>query len=121
MPNVQVKWYSVRGKYGFIARDDGKTDVFVHQSAISKSGIVRYFLRTLADEEEVRNALSCWLQLQLIFRSFSTSLMETRDPKPQMWPDLMERMSKDLAIIIFSSVVVLLLVAILVLMERKVC
>lgn len=50
---VQVKWYSVRGKYGFIAREDGKSDVFVHQSAISKSGIVRYFLRTLADEEEV--------------------------------------------------------------------
>ncbi|GMT28395.1 hypothetical protein PFISCL1PPCAC_19692 [Pristionchus fissidentatus] len=49
----KVKWYSVRGKYGFIARDDGKSDVFVHQSAISKSSIVRYFLRTLADEEEV--------------------------------------------------------------------
>lgn len=49
----KVKWYSVRGKYGFIAREDGKSDVFVHQSAISKSGIVRYFLRTLADEEEV--------------------------------------------------------------------
>lgn len=49
----KVKWYSVRGKYGFIAREDGKNDVFVHQSAIAKSGIVRYFLRTLADEEEV--------------------------------------------------------------------
>lgn len=57
--HVQVKWYSVRGKYGFIAREDGKSDVFVHQSAISKSGIVRYFLRTLADEEEVLFDFSC--------------------------------------------------------------
>ena len=48
-----VKWYSVRGKYGFISRGEDQKDVFVHQTAILKSPINRFFLRTLADEEEV--------------------------------------------------------------------
>lgn len=49
----KVKWYSVTGKYGFISREGEEKDVFVHQTAISKSAINRFFLRTLADEEEV--------------------------------------------------------------------
>ena len=49
----KVKWYSVRGKYGFIARTDEKNDVFVHQTAILKSPMNRFFLRTLADGEDV--------------------------------------------------------------------
>ncbi|KAK5964274.1 Ypsilon schachtel [Trichostrongylus colubriformis] len=48
-----VKWYSVLGHYGFISRADGKPDIFVHQSAISKSQTEKFYLRTLADEEEV--------------------------------------------------------------------
>uniref|UniRef100_A0A158Q8Y0 CSP domain-containing protein n=1 Tax=Elaeophora elaphi TaxID=1147741 RepID=A0A158Q8Y0_9BILA len=50
----RVKWYSVRYHYGFIARDDGEgNDVFVHQTAIAKSKIIKYYLRTLGDGEEV--------------------------------------------------------------------
>ncbi|VDM57795.1 unnamed protein product [Angiostrongylus costaricensis] len=49
----RVKWYSVLGHYGFIARADGKPDIFVHQSAISKSQTEKFYLRTLADDEPV--------------------------------------------------------------------
>uniref|UniRef100_A0A8R1HKY4 CSD domain-containing protein n=1 Tax=Caenorhabditis japonica TaxID=281687 RepID=A0A8R1HKY4_CAEJA len=49
----KVKWYSVLRRYGFISRDDGEKDVFVHQTAISKSATEKFYLRTLADEEEV--------------------------------------------------------------------
>ncbi|MFQ5873548.1 MAG: cold-shock protein [Dehalococcoidia bacterium] len=38
-----VKWYNPARAYGFIARDDGKGDVFVHRSALDAvpSGILR--------------------------------------------------------------------------------
>ncbi|CCD71344.1 CSD domain-containing protein [Caenorhabditis elegans] len=49
----KVKWYSVLRRYGFISRSDGEKDVFVHQTAISKSDTEKFYLRTLADEEEV--------------------------------------------------------------------
>lgn len=49
-----VKWYNVRAHYGFIARDDGNgKDVFVHQTAISKSRMIKSYLRTLGNDEEV--------------------------------------------------------------------
>jgi len=48
-----VKWFSLRYHYGFIARDDGKGDVFVHQMNIVKSRMNRVYLRSLATNEKV--------------------------------------------------------------------
>lgn len=48
-----VKWFSLRYHYGFIARDDGKDDIFVHQMNITKSRMNRVYLRSLAHNEKV--------------------------------------------------------------------
>lgn len=48
-----VKWYSVLGHYGFIARSDEKGDIFVHQSGIAVSKTLKCLHRTLANGEEV--------------------------------------------------------------------
>ncbi|ACZ37708.1 cold-shock protein [Sphaerobacter thermophilus] len=37
MTTGTVKWYDPEKGYGFIARDDGDSDLFVHRSAISGS------------------------------------------------------------------------------------
>jgi CspA family cold shock protein len=49
MPNGTVKWFNATKGYGFIAPEDGGKDVFVHISAVERSG-----LTGLADDQKVR-------------------------------------------------------------------
>ena len=39
MANVTVKWFNTTKGYGFIAPEGGKKDVFVHISAVERSGL----------------------------------------------------------------------------------
>lgn len=43
-----VKWFSAEKGYGFITRDDGEGDVFVHFTAIQENGF-----RTLEEGQRV--------------------------------------------------------------------
>ena len=44
----RVKWYNTRKGYGFVQRDDGQKDVFIHASQVKAAG-----LRFLAEEQAV--------------------------------------------------------------------
>lgn len=39
MATGTVKWFNTQKGYGFIQPDDGTTDVFVHISALERSGL----------------------------------------------------------------------------------
>ena len=53
MPSGTVKWFNTTKGYGFIAPDSGGSDVFVHISAVERSG-----LTGLADEQKVNFELT---------------------------------------------------------------
>lgn len=48
MPSGTVKWFNTTKGYGFIAPDDGGKDVFVHVSAVERSGMTG-----LADNQKI--------------------------------------------------------------------
>ena len=48
MPNGTVKWFNTAKGFGFIQPDSGGADVFVHISAVERSG-----LSTLNDGQKV--------------------------------------------------------------------
>ena len=48
MPTGTVKWFNTTKGYGFIAPESGGKDVFVHVSAVERSG-----LTGLADNQKV--------------------------------------------------------------------
>ena len=48
MPTGTVKWFNTTKGYGFIAPEGGGSDIFVHISAVERSG-----LTGLADEQKV--------------------------------------------------------------------
>ncbi|WP_319826294.1 cold-shock protein [Thalassovita sp.] len=48
MPNGTVKWFNSTKGFGFIAPDEGGKDVFVHISAVERSG-----MKTLTDNQKI--------------------------------------------------------------------
>ena len=48
MASGTVKWFNTNKGYGFIEPDDGGKDVFIHISAVEKSG-----LKTLLENQKV--------------------------------------------------------------------
>ena len=52
MPTGTVKWFNTTKGFGFIAPDEGGSDVFVHISAVERSGMTG-----LADNQKVNYEL----------------------------------------------------------------
>lgn len=53
MPSGTVKWFNTTKGYGFIAPENGGSDIFVHISAVERSG-----LTGLADDQKVSFEMS---------------------------------------------------------------
>ena len=51
----KVKWFNPQKGYGFIPPDDGKKDIFVHISALEKSGINALNENDKVSYDEARN------------------------------------------------------------------
>ena len=51
----KVKWFNPQKGYGFITPDDGKKDIFVHISALEKSGINSLNENDKVSYDEARN------------------------------------------------------------------
>ena len=53
MPTGKVKWFNKTKGFGFIAPDEGVKDIFVHISALERSGI-----DDLADDQKISFEIS---------------------------------------------------------------
>ena len=51
----KVKWFNPQKGYGFITPDDGKKDIFIHISALEKSGINTLNENDKVSYDEARN------------------------------------------------------------------
>ena len=51
----KVKWFNPQKGYGFISPDDGKKDIFIHISALEKSGINTLTENDKVSYDEARN------------------------------------------------------------------
>ena len=51
----KVKWFNPQKGYGFISPNDGKKDIFVHISALEKSGINALNENDKVSYDEARN------------------------------------------------------------------
>lgn len=49
MPSGTVKWFNTTKGFGFIAPDDGGSDIFVHISAVEQAGMTG-----LADNQKIK-------------------------------------------------------------------
>jgi CspA family cold shock protein len=66
MPVGTVKWFNAQKGYGFIQPDGGQKDVFVHISAVERSGLgsLREGQRVSFDEEPGRQGKTSAVNLK---------------------------------------------------------
>lgn len=66
MPTGTVKWFNVTKGYGFIEPDDGGKDIFVHITAVQRSGMegLNEGQKITYELEEGRNGRMAAMNLQ---------------------------------------------------------